>query len=153
MRDVVDIVDVLREDHARIRRLLRQLHFAHHPDRRAHLVARLDEELRRHTQAEERHFYPAYRSGVASEEAHVRYHERRDEHGLVVEVLADCRRLDPASPEHIAKGRLLQELLDLHLAEEEKGMFRQARHALGRDDLRRLGERVLREREAAVYAA
>lgn len=145
-----DVVDVLREDHARLRYLLRQLRIAQDPERRTDLVGRITDEVRQHIRGAEAHFHPSYRAVVASEEAHVLYHESLDGHRLIDEVLDGFEGLDPASPEHVAKARLLTDLLAHHVLQEERVMFRQARRALPRHDLRVLGERILDDRRRAV---
>jgi hypothetical protein len=67
--------------------------------------------------------------------------EAFEEHHVVDLVLAELPQIDPEDERFHAKMTVLHELVDHHVKEEEKEMFKLAQK-LGRTELAELGERM-----------
>jgi hemerythrin-like domain-containing protein len=151
-----DAVTLLKEDHARARKLLAQLESARGPSRRKDLLERVAEEITLHTTLEEEIFYPAFHDAASRKSDDVKYFEALAEHNVVRIVIPDLRMTDAASDAFPAKAKVLKELVEHHAEEEEKELFPRARTLLGAEALARLGARLrarkteLRRREPPV---
>ena len=146
-----DAIAVLKEDHATVKDLLKQLESSTSRAARSRqkLIEKIDKEVTIHSQIEEEIFYPAFREAVEKKDDEQLFFEAREEHHVVDLVLPEARQLDPASPEFEAKGTVLKELIEHHIREEEKEMFPKARKVMSREELVDLGRR-LEERKRAL---
>jgi hemerythrin-like domain-containing protein len=57
-------------------------------------------------------------------------------------VLPDLKATDPSQPEFAGRVKVVKELLEHHIEEEEKEMFPQAKKVLGKAKLDTLGEQM-----------
>jgi hemerythrin superfamily protein len=146
-------ITMLKADHASVKRLLRELEQT--GDRavrqRENLVSRIERELKMHAQLEEEIFYPAFKSLSAGSEAEDLFYEAAEEHHLVDMVLPALMAANPRSHEFAAKAKVLKDLVEHHIKEEEGQMFVQARSLFEDDQLRELGD-MMEERRASVEA-
>src|SRR6185436_15874713 len=140
-----DAIAVLKQDHETVRGLLGQLENAT-GSRREKLLAKVEQELKVHTQIEEEIFYPAYREAARKKEDQKLYYEAVEEHHVVDLVMPEAS--EGENPEELkAKAKVLKDLVEHHADEEEKEMFPRARKALDRDELKELGARLLQRTE------
>lgn len=146
-------VTMLKADHAAVKRLLREL--SETGDRaakqRENLAARIERELKMHAQLEEEIFYPAFKAAAKGTEAEDLFFEASEEHHLVDIVLPALRSANPKSHEFAAKAKVLKDLVEHHVKEEEGQMFAHARALFDDDQLRELGE-MMEERRASIEA-
>lgn len=142
-----DAIDLLTQDHERVRDLLKTLVDSEQESQRTSTLRKLEQEIKVHSHIEEEIFYPAYREAVDERSAKQLYHESLEEHAVVDKVLADFKKVDPSSPEFEGKAQVLKELIEHHADEEEEDMFKQAREAMAQDELDRLGKRMEQEKE------
>jgi len=140
-----DAIAMLEQDHEKVRGLLDRLEKASGA-RRTKLLTQVEQELKVHTQIEEEIFYPAYRDAARKKDDKKLYFEALEEHHVVDLVLPEMNDGDTAEALK-AKAKVLKELVEHHADEEEKEMFPRARKALGRDELRELGERIEARKE------
>jgi hemerythrin-like domain-containing protein len=144
----------LKEDHAKVRGLLTRLEMtterAH--DTREELLAKITLEIKMHSTLEEEVFYPAYKAAVSKKEDVKLYLEALEEHHLVDTVLSEIGASDPQSEVFSAKAKVLKELVEHHVAEEEKEMFPRAREVMSASELQQLGA-TMKERKRALEAA
>jgi hemerythrin-like domain-containing protein len=116
-------ITMLKSDHATVKRLLRELNAT--TDRavkaREQLVSEIQRELKTHAQIEEEVFYPA---------------------------LPALAHANPKSPEFEAKAKVLQDLIEHHVKEEEGQMFVAARKVFDDEQLRELGDLMQARRES-----
>ena len=140
-----DAIAMLKQDHEKVRGLLDRLEKASGA-RRTKLLTQVEQELKVHTQIEEEIFYPAYRDAARKKDDKKLYFEALEEHHVVDLVLPEMNDGDTAEALK-AKAKVLKELVEHHADEEEKEMFPRARKALGRDELRELGERIEARKE------
>lgn len=150
---MANAVTMLKADHAAVKRLLREL--SETGDRaakqRENLAARIERELKMHAQLEEEIFYPAFKAASKGTEAEDLFFEASEEHHLVDIVLPALMSANPKSHEFAAKAKVLRDLIEHHVKEEEGQMFAQARELFDDDQLRELGE-MMEERRASIEA-
>ncbi|WP_260961430.1 hemerythrin domain-containing protein [Pseudomonas citri] len=140
----MNAIDLLKADHEHVKAILTQL--SESTDRaikkRTDLLAKLEMEVSIHTRLEEDILYPAFKQAGGKEVAEM-YYEAKEEHRTVDSlVLPDLKATDPSQPEFAGRVKVVKELLEHHIQEEEKEMFPQARKLLGKAKLDTLGEKM-----------
>lgn len=138
----MDAIVLLKDDHKKVERLFKQFEKAGegaHKTKRK-LVDQVIAELTTHAYIEETLFYPTARSAVPETGEHVL--ESVEEHHVVAWMLSELARMDPADERFDAKMSVLMENVRHHVEEEEQEWFPQVRQAMGRKDLRDLGEKM-----------
>ncbi|WP_411566670.1 hemerythrin domain-containing protein [Pseudomonas orientalis] len=137
----MNAIDLLKADHERVKTLLTQLSESTERGvkKRTDLLAKLEMEITLHTKLEEEILYPAFRK-AGGKEQDIMYHEAKEEHRTVDSlVLPDLKNTDPASTEFSGRVKVVKELLEHHIEEEETEMFPQAKKLLGKAMLDDLG--------------
>jgi hemerythrin-like domain-containing protein len=140
----MNAIDLLQADHERVKALLTQL--SESTDRavkkRTELVAKLEMEIAIHTRLEEDILYPAFKKAGGKEQDEM-YYEAKEEHRTVDSlVLPDLKQTDPTTPEFAGRAKVVKELLEHHIKEEETEMFPQAKKLLGNATLQELGKQM-----------
>ncbi|ROM57648.1 hemerythrin [Pseudomonas poae] len=141
----MNAIDLLKADHEKVKAILTQL--SESTDRgvkkRTDLLDKLEMEISIHTQLEEQILYPAFKAAGGKDEAEM-YYEAKEEHRTVdALVLPDLKATDPTSPEFAGRVKVVKELLEHHIEEEETEMFPKAKKLLGKAQLEQLGEEML----------
>lgn len=148
-------ITMLKSDHATIKRLLRELSETTEraTKQRVALVERIERELKAHAQAEEEVFYPAFKAAAekAKNDKVDLFYEAAEEHHVVDMVLPALKVANPKSKEFTAKAKVLKDLLEHHVKEEEGQMFAAARQLFNEDELRELGD-MMQARKDAIEA-
>jgi hemerythrin-like domain-containing protein len=137
----MNAIDLLKADHARVKDILSQLSESTERGvkKRTELLAKLEMEISIHTRLEEDVLYPAYKK-AGGKEQDVMYYEAKEEHRTVDSlVLPDLKVTDPSTPEFSGRVKVVKELLEHHIEEEETEMFPQAKKLLGKTTLDELG--------------
>ena len=140
----MNAIDLLKADHERVKTPLTQLSESTERGvkKRTELLAKLEMEVTLHTQLEEEILYPAFRK-AGGKEQDIMYHEAKEEHRTVDSlVLPDLKKTDPSSTEFSGRVKVVKELLEHHIEEEETEMFPQARKLLGKAVLDELGKQM-----------
>ena len=104
------------------------------------LMDRIGEELAHHMAIEEGIFYPAVRE-LDTKRTKEMIPEAFEEHHVLKLVLAEIPRVDPDDERFEAKMTVLEELIEHHVEEEEKEMFKAAAR-LGDERLEELGQQM-----------
>ncbi|NWD84667.1 hemerythrin domain-containing protein [Pseudomonas reactans] len=141
----MNAIDLLKADHEKVKAILTQL--SESTDRavkkRTDLLDKLELEISIHTQLEEQILYPAFKAAGGKDEAEM-YFEAKEEHRTVDSlVLPDLKATDPTTPEFAGRVKVVKELLEHHIEEEETEMFPKAKKLLGKSKLDQLGEQML----------
>ncbi len=141
----MNAIDLLKADHEKVKAILTQL--SESTDRavkkRTDLLAKLEVEISIHTQLEEQILYPAFKATGGKDETEM-YYEAKEEHRTVDSlVLPDLKATDPTTPEFAGRVKVVKELLEHHIEEEETEMFPKAKKLLGKAKLDQLGEQML----------
>ena len=140
----MNAIDLLKEDHKRVKAILGQLSDSTERavKKRSELLNKLEMEIAIHTRLEEEILYPAFKKAGGKEQA-IMYHEAKEEHRAVDSlVLPDLKATSPSTLEFSGRVKVVKELLEHHIEEEETEMFPQARKLLGKAVLEQLGEQM-----------
>lgn len=140
----MNAIDLLKADHEKVKAILTQL--SDSTDRalkkRVDLLDKLEMEIAIHTQLEEQILYPAFKDAGGKEQDEM-YYEAKEEHRTVDSlVLPDLKATDPSTPEFAGRVKVVKELLEHHIEEEETEMFPQAKKLLGKAKLDELGKQM-----------
>ena len=140
----MNAIELLKEDHVKVKQLLEQMSGTTEraAKTRTELLKKIAMELEVHTALEEEIFYPALREAGGKEELKM-FHEAKEEHRAVTAlVLPDLLDTEPASVEFSGRIKVLKELLEHHIEEEESEMFPDASDLLGEEELMNLGQKM-----------
>jgi hemerythrin superfamily protein len=134
----VDILDTLKKEHDEVKALLSDLQDATSAPQRRGLVKKIKAALIPHTKAEEKVVYDAV-IALRDKDAQVDGHEGYLEHEWASKTL---QRLDSiantTSPEHKATAKVLKELVEHHISEEESNVWDDVTENFSDDDRRRM---------------
>lgn len=146
-------ITMLKSDHATVKRLLRELNETTERavKARERLVSQIEQELKTHAQLEEEIFYPAFKVVAEGTKAEEMFYEAAEEHHVVDMVLPALKSANPKSPEYGAKVKVLKELIEHHIREEEDEMFAKARQLFDDAHLRELGD-LMQARRKSIEA-
>ena len=133
--------DLLKKQHREVKGLFKKMESADNPRMRRQLMNEIARSLEGHTLIEEEIFYPAVR-GLETGKAETMVLEAYEEHHVVKLVLAELPQVNPEDERFEAKMTVLAELIEHHVEEEEKEMFKVAQK-LGKEELRELGEQMM----------
>jgi hypothetical protein len=133
--DEMDAIAMLKADHRKVEELFEKFESTNGKATKQKLAGRICLELKVHTVIEEEIFYPACRGKIEDELVDEAYVEHDAAKLLINEIEAG----GPEEDFYDAKVKVLQEMIEHHVEEEEKrskGMFSQARAAgLDMDEL------------------
>jgi hemerythrin superfamily protein len=140
----MNAIELLKADHERVKAILTQLSESTERGvkKRTDLLQKLEMEITIHTKLEEEILYPAFKE-AGGKEQDVMYYEAKEEHRTVDSlVLPDLKATDPGTPEFSGRVKVVKELLEHHIEEEETEMFPQAKKLLGKAKLDELGAQM-----------
>ncbi|WP_343732346.1 hemerythrin domain-containing protein [Duganella sp.] len=139
-----DAIALLTEDHENVKAMFEQYeelgdraHVSKHK-----LALQICEALTKHTMIEEEIFYPAVRQAIKEEDM---MDEAIVEHASAKDLIAQIQSMEPTDDLFDAKVKVLSEMIDHHVEEEETEMFPKARKA--KLDLEELGETMAARKE------
>ena len=146
-------ITMLKADHAAVKRLLRELDETGERavKERERLVAEIEREIKMHAQIEEEVFYPAFLAAAEGSENEHLFFEAAEEHHVVDMILPALKAANPKSKEFGAKAKVLKDLIEHHVKEEEGEMFPAARDLFDDQQLRELGD-LMQARKDSVEA-
>lgn len=144
-------ITMLKSDHAMIKRLMRELGETSEraTKQRETLVQQIEQVVKMHAQIEEEVFYPAFKARTRNTEEEDLFYEAAEEHHVVDMVLPALKAANPKSHEFTAKAKVLKDLLEHHIKEEETQMFAHARQVFSEDQLRELGDLMQARKDSA----
>ena len=144
----MDAIALLTEDHENVKNMFEQ--FENLSDRatasKRKLATQICEELIKHTTIEEEIFYPAVRAAIGKNDQDM-MDEAVVEHQSAKELIDQILSMDPSEDLYDAKVKVLSEMVDHHVQEEEDEMFSKARES--GVDLEELGQQMA-ERKATI---
>ena len=143
-----DLISVIISDHRAFERTFQELEKGEgSPNRRRDLADHLVAELMRHSVAEEQHMYPAAREALDDGDEVVDHElEEHAEAEQIMKELEGVEATDDRFDELVSK--LIEEVRH-HLEEEEENLLPRLQEACSADQLRELGDKVLRAKESA----
>jgi hemerythrin-like domain-containing protein len=137
----VDAIALLKQDHKLVKDLLGQLaeSTTRAVKKRTELLHEIQINLKAHTTIEEEIFYPAFKEAGKKEEEKM-YFEALEEHRAAEDlVLPDLLNTDPSTEQFSGRAKVLKELIEHHIEEEETEMFKDAKKLLSTEELKALG--------------
>jgi hemerythrin-like domain-containing protein len=139
-----DAIDILRQDHEKLKDLLSQLTETTNraAKTRTELLAKIKKEILVHSQLEEEIFYPAFKRTDGSEHKKMFFEAVEEHRAVSALVLPDLEQTDVTSDAFSGRAKVLKELIEHHAEEEEKEMFPKARKAFSSAQLKELGEQM-----------
>ena len=145
--DAPDPIEMLKQDHERVRSLFKQYEDSDGGARRKkEIVDQISTELEIHAQIEEKIFYQAFRE-VSEKEPKKLVRESFEEHKIVKTLLAELAGMKPKDEQFDAKVTVLKEAVEHHAEEEEDELFPAAKKLFPDRRLRELGAEMLDRKE------
>jgi hemerythrin superfamily protein len=136
----MDAIELLKQQHREVEELFEKFEKAGEGKSEVmmDLFARIADNLAAHATIEEKLFYPSVYVGPTAD----KLQEAVEEHLSVKRVIADLLDMDPSDAQFKAKMKVLQELVDHHVEEEEKQLFKDVKKLMGKDELAVIGEQM-----------
>jgi hypothetical protein len=146
----MDAITLLREDHRKLKALLRELEptTERAVKTRSELFDRIKVELTAHEIVEEEVFYPTLKQHPRAREIVL---EGYEEHDVVDTLMGELDALSVEDETWGPKAKVMIENIVHHIEEEEGDMFVMARQVMDRNELQELGE-VMAARKAKLAA-
>lgn len=143
-------IDLLKQDHEHVKGLLEKL--SETTERgvktREKLFEEIFIELEVHAQIEEELLYPEFHRRAENRDDEKMFFEARDEHALVRQIeLPALRDTSISSVEFAARARVVKDLVEHHVEEEESEMFPRIKQLFSQEELIELGERMKARKE------
>jgi len=141
--DSADILDTLKKEHDEVKGLLEDLSDAETAAQRRTLVQRIKGALVPHTKAEEKVVYDAV-IALRDKSAQMDGYEGYLEHEWAAKTLQRLESIaNAASPEHKAAGKVLKELVEHHIDEEERNVWKDVKKHFSDEDRHQMNVRFL----------
>ena len=132
-----NVYDLLKNDHDTIKDLLRETIQNKDPSQ----FSKIQKEWESHMLGEEIYFYPAIRK-----EETFKVLERYEEHELGKKLIYELDKLDKDDERWMPKMGVLQEIIELHIEEEEKEIFPKAKELISEDKERQIRDQIRDEK-------
>jgi len=143
----VDLLDTLKEEHELVQDMLKRLVESEKASERKSLLKQIKANLVPHVRAEEKVLYDAVLA-LRDKSAQQDGEEGYIEHSLADKTLARLEKIDNAmSPEFGAAAKVLKELVEHHVREEESNVWSDARENISADQRKLMNQRYLAEKK------
>ncbi|HEY4001275.1 MAG TPA: hemerythrin domain-containing protein [Candidatus Xenobia bacterium] len=146
MEKRIDAITLLKRDHRAVKELFAQFRKLTKtrngsPEEKMVLAGKIGHELAVHSAIEEQIFYPAARKAVSEEESQVL--ESLEEHHMLKILLAELKLLQPADERFEPKMKVLMEMVEHHIEEEETKLLPKVQAGLDREELLSIGDALM----------
>jgi iron-sulfur cluster repair protein YtfE (RIC family) len=143
----MDLLDTLKEEHELVAGLLKKLVESERAAERRSLVKQIKENLVPHLRAEQKVLYDAI-IALRDKEAQQDGEEGYIEHALADKTLAKLEKIANAtSPEFGAMAKVLNELVEHHVQEEERNVWADAKDNFSTDERKAMNQTYLAEKK------
>jgi len=139
-----DVRALLVKDHEEAKALAKEMHETASPTRRMTLLGKLKPALTAHSRTEEKVVYDALLRVRANDASHELGDEGYVEHSLVDELLSTLSSISASTERWKATAKVLHELLEHHIQEEESDVFALLGEHYDRDELQTMGAQFQR---------
>jgi hemerythrin superfamily protein len=140
-------IEILKEDHRRVEALFKEIlsEKSNALMQQRSKIAAVLAELTLHAKVEETLFYPAvYKKTSSDTEPRLEVLEAFEEHASMKELIKKLKKLTGRDESRKAKVKVLSEITEHHVKEEESDFFPDAQKLLGEEKLRELGQAILK---------
>ena len=134
----MEATKLLEQQHEEVKELFGQFEAAEEDSEKQELFDRIADDFAAHGEIEERIFYPAVYVGELKDQLR----EAVEEHLAAKRVVADLLVMEPLDEQFDAKMKVLKELIEHHVEEEEGELFPLVRQNFAREELDALGEQM-----------
>jgi hemerythrin superfamily protein len=141
-QDSNDILDTLAAEHDEVQDLLEKLTKSEKAAEQKSLVGQIKKALVPHSKAEEQIVYDAI-AALREEKPQIDSAEGYTEHALSSATLTQLESLTPNTPEFKAHAKVLKELLDHHIKEEENAVWSDVKKNFSDDQRARMNHDYL----------
>ncbi len=139
-----DFLKELKNDHQEVKSILEKLKASSGPKNREKLLNEFMLEFKPHMEAEEKAFYPVLADKKESRESAL---EAMEEHHVAELVLKELEKGDKQGDEWLAKMKVFSELVDHHIEEEEKEVFKVTQKVLDEKQISAIYEQFQDEKQ------
>jgi hemerythrin-like domain-containing protein len=150
----MDVFDIIREDHQAVQKILNDMQetSSRATQRRQEDVTKFTQLIEPHMMAEEEVFYPQARErGESKLREHVI--EAYDEHRIAKMVLAELQKMSPQDEAWLPKAKVLKDLIEHHIEEEEGELFEEARKALNQQQIQQITQQFHQTKDKQMQKA
>jgi len=148
----VDPIELLKDDHDKVRELFDQFETAKSEVPRMKAARKAIMELEIHAEIEEKIFYPAFHKESKADDADSVFREATEEHHVQHLLIAELKKMKDDDPEFEAKFTVLAENVRHHIEEEESEMLPEAEE-LDQGLLESLGSKMMQKKEKMMADA
>ncbi|PTL81425.1 hemerythrin domain-containing protein [Vitiosangium sp. GDMCC 1.1324] len=136
----MDAIELLKQQHREVEDLFEKFEKAIDggDESLMDLFARIADNLAAHSSIEEKIFYPSVYVGPTAD----KLQEAVEEHLAMKRIIADLLDMDPSDMQFRAKMKLLQEMVDHHVEEEEGVLFKDVKKMMTKEELAVMGEQL-----------
>ena len=134
----MEATKLLKQQHDEVKELFKRFEASEDDSQRQELFEQIADDFAAHGEIEEKIFYPAVYVGELKE----KLQEAVEEHLAAKRVVADLLEMEPADEQFDAKMKVLKELIEHHVEEEEGELFPLIRQSFAREELETLGEQM-----------
>lgn len=145
-----EILDMLREDHQRVKKAFKTAEKLHQQEEHEELQALVEQtcaELQVHAQLEEELFYPAAREALKEPDL---IEEAEVEHGSARMLIEQLQGMSPDDPKYMATFTVLGEYTKHHIKEEEGELFEQLSSGRSKVQWEELQQQMLTMRDSLM---
>ena len=143
----IDLLDTLKEEHEAVQDLLKRLVDSDKAAERKSLLRQVKANLVPHVRAEEKILYDAI-IALKAKKPKQDGEEGYIEHSLADRTLKQLEKISNAmSPEFGAAAKVLKELVEHHVREEERDVWSDARENFSADERKLMNQRYLAEKK------
>lgn len=136
------IFDVLKKDHEKVRGLFKQvMRKKQSPET---VWPEIQKELKVHMEGEEKLLYPFLQ---AKAETHEITMESIEEHNVAKKEMGEMMKLSPGDEWFNPKMKVLHELVDHHIEEEESQLFKKAKKVMDKEQALKLAEEFEQQKQ------
>jgi hemerythrin superfamily protein len=146
----MNVIDLLKKDHDTVEELFKSFEKAKENDdeSRLQIAQQICQELTAHATVEEELFYPAVdQKAEEDEDAQEKVKEADEEHRLAKALIAEIEGMDTSDDHFDAKVKVLKDVIEHHVEEEEGELMPKARKLLSSEELDEIGSQVEARKE------
>lgn len=137
-----NIFDVLKKDHEKVRGLFKQvMRKKQSPEA---VWPEIQKELNLHMEGEEKLLYPFLQ---AKAETHEITMESIEEHNVAKKEMGEMLKLSPRDEWFNPKMKVLHEIIDHHIEEEEGQLFKKAKKVMDKEQSQRMAEEFEQQKQ------
>lgn len=142
----MNAIKLLKQQHREVEALFKRLEKAKSANPRRKAFEQIADKLAIHATIEEKHFYPSVNRRTTED----LLLEAVEEHLGVKRVIADLLDLEGNDPTFEAKAKVLKDLVEHHVEEEEKMLFPKVAKLVDEDELETIGSEMIATMEALL---